>query len=245
MWIINETYRDNFESQLLLRKNVASTIENKPFSERKISNYCDILLAIDEIFYSKILFPNKNKLVLIPHIFLEIVAIKIYNYFNLRPNMENNQKNFDLFHDSLCEQFIKDLIPYYSNASYGNAQKLINMTFKYLSCYSDFMDYSDLFSYCHMPIDSIILDSLESIGVLGVKNQKYCGIPWTKFNKNDYLELVNNYRKTIMVIKDPELTYLALEYILWSLPRKSPFSIIKSAIPTTGIRNIIIDKFFM
>ena len=45
--------------------------------------------------------------------------------------------------------------------SYGNAQKLVNMTAKYIYIATYFNDdYKDKFEKCHCPMDSLIVESL-------------------------------------------------------------------------------------
>ena len=45
------------------------------------------------------------------------------------------------------------------------------MIFKYLSCFSDYIESADLFSYCHMPIDTSVLWALEHwFGVPSIKS---------------------------------------------------------------------------
>src|SRR5690606_4014829 len=82
---------------------------------------------------------------------LENLSKKIYEYFNNDPNVLNNESNFDDLHEELCNEFIKISGKYGKEYTYGNAQKFVNMCFKYLACFGNYLDYSDLFSFCHMP----------------------------------------------------------------------------------------------
>lgn len=69
---------------------------------------------------------------------------------------------FDDFHNTLCKSAIELLVKKYNNVKYGKAQKLVNMTFKYLYCtkYVEENNKKDLFKCCHIALDSIILEWL-------------------------------------------------------------------------------------
>lgn len=74
----------------------------------------------------------------------------------------NNPKSasFDILHETLCtnlkECFSKEKI----NVTYGQAQKIVNMAFKYLYCiYYKYGNFNDAqFTDCHMPIDSFSIE---------------------------------------------------------------------------------------
>ena len=79
--------------------------------------------------------------------------------------MENGAVNFDEWHHELCVYFIKEFAKILeragknpNDATYGKAQKIINMTFKYLYCFDDAEEYSERFKSCHMALDSYILN---------------------------------------------------------------------------------------
>ena len=175
----------------------------------------------------------------------------IYDYFNNEGNTTNNQINFDKFHEILCDKFLKGINTIRATAglsdmSYGQAQKLINLTFKYLTTYDDYLDFADLFSYCHMVIDSIVLSNLgrNRIGmILGVrpvkgisnlKGSQFKGKGWTSFTKEDYLSLVHEYR-TMIASYIGDNTYMQIEYHMW--PTYSPIS-------STGTYAKPINKFY-
>lgn len=70
--------------------------------------------------------------------------------------------NFDKFHNKLCQSALSYLKEEYENVEYGKAQKLVNMTFKYLYCtkYISGKKKQELFKECHIALDSIILEWL-------------------------------------------------------------------------------------
>ena len=115
------------------------------------------------------------------------------------------KKSFDKAHQKLCRYFIADfkakmeklngmireynqepMLPEGAKLSdidtdgtitYGKAQKIVNMTMKQLYCFDNASDYKDtVFKFCHIPIDSIILDFFQ------IKN---CG-NWSSFNDAKY-----------------------------------------------------------
>jgi len=62
------------------------------------------------------------------------------------------------WHEDLCEFFCENLRKLgYTNINYGQAQKVINMAFKYLFCYDGAEAYKSVFEKCHMPLDSYTL----------------------------------------------------------------------------------------
>ena len=100
---------------------------------------------------------------------------------DIRDYMENGTggQSFDDWHHDVCTKFLsgndladgnsscdyRGLAGLLSNAgrdpdeaTYGKAQKIVNMTFKYLYCYPDAPKYYERFKPCHMPLDSYILD---------------------------------------------------------------------------------------
>ena len=70
--------------------------------------------------------------------------------------------DFDKFHNKLCLSVLECLELEYVEVKYGKAQKLVNMTFKYLYCtkYISDNDKRSLFDNCHIALDSIILEWL-------------------------------------------------------------------------------------
>lgn len=80
-----------------------------------------------------------------------------------------------------------------SNIHFGKAQKIVNMTFKYLMLFDNAQDYEDVFSKCHMPIDSYIIDYFNTVDNLGIKKS------WSNFEEDDYTPLqehIKTYCKT-------------------------------------------------
>ncbi|MCX5847707.1 MAG: hypothetical protein NTW12_15350 [Deltaproteobacteria bacterium] len=73
------------------------------------------------------------------------------------------QEEFDRWHQSICS----DLSRYYNKHGYssftvGQAQKWINMTFKYIFTMREDQvpGFDNLYRFCHIPLDNIILQKL-------------------------------------------------------------------------------------
>ena len=123
---------------------------------------------------------------------LEKLASDIADY------MKNPSKPFDDWHKEECKDFLNSLNPVlnqcgYESIEYGKAQKIINMTFKYLFCFDDAMNYISVFDQCHMPIDSYILKWYET-DVIKSKS----GIPsWSDMTDKQYFDLQDKIKKHI------------------------------------------------
>lgn len=88
------------------------------------------------------------------------------------------QDEFDKYHDNMCRKLINN---FDSIIAYGQAQKIINMAFKYLYCIET-ID-RGCFKNCHMPLDSF---TLEWIYRAYIKDQEL---------KKDFGNLVNSVWK--------------------------------------------------
>ena len=104
-------------------------------------------------------FGAKDKLeVLLKGDFLE----KFCDYFSGNSGNEKSQKDFDEWHHEMCEKFLRDIKGKYTQLHYGKAQKIVNMTFKNIYCLPCQKNkpyvYEEYFKFCHMPLDSIMLE---------------------------------------------------------------------------------------
>ncbi len=107
-------------------------------------------------------------------------------------------------HEDWCDGFLDDLKKYnnYSYARYGQAQKVINMAFKYLYCCSGAELYKEKFEPCHMPLDQYTLTWL--FYEQGVLYQE-----WSWFDKNTYQTVMT----IIKSIVGPDI--LGKELVIW------------------------------
>lgn len=92
---------------------------------------------------------NHDQIILDARANLKSSIIKIIN--------ENitTQEQFDKIHEIACNELIK----VFANQTFtiGQAQKWINMTFKYLHLL-DYEKIQNVYEYCHIPIDSYMLN---------------------------------------------------------------------------------------
>ena len=85
--------------------------------------------------------------------FFKDIAEQIQNIFITSPLELEHE--FDDKHIELCTHITDQK---FFNFTYGHAQKIINMAFKYLSCMTDADKYNEIFKQCHMPLDSRTLE---------------------------------------------------------------------------------------
>lgn len=99
-----------------------------------------------------------------------------------------DQKQYDTWHRKICFEIQKVYTDNNADMTIGQAQKWLNMTMKYLFI-ADVPGAADVFCYCHVPIDSYIIDEAEK--KLGLKRPT---TPWSKIP--DY-EKYFDYQKEI------------------------------------------------
>ena len=96
----------------------------------------------------------------------------------------DSQEAFDAKHKVLCNKYM-DLLKKYGYAiKYGQAQKVVNMALKYLFCCED-ADL-DIFQYCHMPLDGLILNWCKKEFKISVNSDKDA---WSKLSKEKYTDI--------------------------------------------------------
>ncbi len=110
----------------------------------------------------------------------------------------NSQEEFDELHKTACN----DLISSFRGQTFtvGQAQKWINMTFKYLHLL-DYQEVQKVYEYCHVPIDKYILEITDY-----TMNKR-----WSKLNSySEYLEYQKWFRNEY-----PNDIPLDKEFYLW------------------------------
>ena len=107
------------------------------------------------------------------------------NSKNILRLLKKNKEDFNAWHKQCCKEFQTEynklLEGKYHKIKYGKAQKIVNMTFKYLFCYADADSYRGHFQYCHMPLDSFTLTWYRREAK---KYMKQNGELWYQDNKN-------------------------------------------------------------
>lgn len=106
---------------------------------------------------SEIVASVKNMMAALPE-FID----RFIEYFSDTSEYKSSSKNYDAWHHEMCELFIRCITTanIRQTVTYGKAQKIVNMTMKTIFCLEGAKAYNDrkYFAYCHMPLDSILLD---------------------------------------------------------------------------------------
>lgn len=135
------------------------------------------------------------------------------------------EKKFKESHIRLCNAWINSFEGGSSLGTYGKAQKIVNMTFKYLYCCTNIDNFENHFKYCHMPLDSFTLEWCKR-NIQEIDPNKIGSWSKMKDEKSDtYKESKNiekySYHYYVARIRDYvainkiELTPLQLEFIIW------------------------------
>ena len=84
---------------------------------------------------------------------LDPFVTMVWEYFNINA-APATQQDFDAVHEQLCNEFLQNIeVAGRYTHTYGNAQKMVNMLFKYLACFADAAEFDDRFKYCHLTLD--------------------------------------------------------------------------------------------
>lgn len=199
-----------------------------------VTNIDDIVLAVKKAYIdmSPRTFRKEGSRPLDPEMkaaLFEALAEKYAEY------MQHGAVDFEDWHHKLCCFFIRELEKILADAgkdpadaTYGKAQKIINMTFKYLYCFDDAAEYAERFEPCHMAIDSYILNWVKEwypaeVNKPSKQSGKKTRIPfpyWSNMTytsgdklKPQYLELQREIRK--WVEKEYHMPCIEAEFIIW------------------------------
>lgn len=94
-----------------------------------------------------------------------------------------SQEKFDSWHGEVCEN-MKNLYEEKGiKLTYGQAQKWINMTVKYLYLFGGYT-FDSVFEYLHIPIDNYIFNAVKD----ELKFNRPKNISWSKLDKTEYLK---------------------------------------------------------
>lgn len=202
----NEKYAKSFKYLLMFGKSVRPGEEVSASVESKD----DILLAIKKAYVDMTprTFVSKD-----PEHKIELDYSSKMNLFEALADrfaayIKNGAENFDDWHEEICEFFIGELRKILDaagkdpgQATYGKAQKIVNMTFKYLYCFDNAEKYVTRFEPCHMALDSYILNWYikkynESAGG-NERLSKYgrnCLPSWSNLDHDQYMEIQKNIK---------------------------------------------------
>lgn len=110
------------------------------------------------------------------------------------------------------------------NIKYGKAQKIVNMTCKYLMLFSDASDYQKVFQQCEMPLDSKILEYYNNTIVTSLnksKNSKIqrCNTAWSNLEYGEYEDIQKNIKEFCESNKNTDLNLTGFplidEFTIW------------------------------
>lgn len=169
---------------------------------------------------------------------LKHLSEKFEEYFKAP---EKNKEDFNDWHDKCCKEFQaeynKSLEGKYHNIKYGKAQKIVNMTFKYLFCYADADKFVGHFRYCHMPLDSFTLTwyrreakkYMKPNEELWYQNNKNTvgNLTWSDMERDEYIKIQEDISKILVDYKikigDQEISLpqnaLKAEFYIWQNER--------------------------
>lgn len=106
-------------------------------------------------------------------------------------------------HEEWCKNFIKDTKKFNSyEPRYGQAQKVVNMAFKYLYCCDGADKYKAKFEQCHMPLDQYTL--LWLFIETGTWYRE-----WSWFNEEQYNEVEDKIKEIL------KKNILGKELVIW------------------------------
>ncbi len=228
---------DWFVKGIFFNKNTPSNYNGEKFSMSP-TNKEDVLLAVKKAYID--MTPRTIKGLADAHKkddfeekfddILSELADSFVNYFKSDP--PKNEKKFDEGHGKRCKNFLQNfntLLKDYDieKISYGKAKKIVNMTFKYIYCFDDNIDFN-YFKYCHMTLDRYTLKwFLEDVRVwLEKDNCKFAKnkIPaWSNLDKGDndkelfsYLWIQTQIRKYLnKQDKYSKIPFIA-EFTIWN-----------------------------
>ena len=221
----NELYAKSFKYGMMFGKDV------KPGEPvvMSVTNCQDILFAIKKAYIdmSPRTFASKNKNNKKPlninykENLFKAMSEKFADY------MKNGALDFNEWHIEMCEFFLfgdrnikgftkilKEADKDDNQATYGKAQKIVNMTFKYLYCFDNAEKYAERFQPCHMAIDRYILNWVVDKNISTNKLP-----PWSKLDKQQYIELQEAIRKTIHA-EFGNVPRIEAEFLVWYNERK-------------------------
>lgn len=143
---------------------------------------------------------------------LKHLSAKFEEYFKAP---EKNKDDFNAWHEQCCKEFQTEynklLEGKYHKIKYGKAQKIVNMTFKYLFCYVDADRYIGHFQYCHMPLDSFTLTwyrreakkYMKQNGELWYQDNKnrVDNLTWSDMEEEEYIKIQEDISKILVNYK--------------------------------------------
>lgn len=126
----------------------------------------------------------------------------------VKATFEASQSSFDAWHEATCEQLCAVYAAHgFSSFCIGQAQKWVNMAFKYVHVFGEqhLPGYGRLYMFGHVPLDNVILEKLCSYGAPRLS------AAWSRVRRYDeYMGLQRWIRQ-----KFAGSAPLAVEFQLW------------------------------
>lgn len=121
-----------------------------------------------------------------------------------------SEKEFDKWHEQLCKKIIDEYKKSKIQLSYGQAQKWVNMTIKYLYMLN-IHTFDNVFDFPHVPVDNYIFKAVKD----ELKIKKPTKKSWSRWdNYEEYLKYQNDIRKNLKKEKK-EISPLRWEFKNW------------------------------
>lgn len=117
----------------------------------------------------------------------------------------NSPSDYDNWHAKVCEKLIKIYKKQNISLTYGQAQKWLNMTIKYLYLLGEY-SFDNVFNYLHVPIDRYIIKI--------AKDRFNIGIPadaWSTWDYDSYI----NYQEALRKKIENNIAPLKWEFTAW------------------------------
>ena len=111
---------------------------------------------------------------------------------DLMNRIELEQDDFDEWHIKTCEGIVEASSKYEFHTDHGQAQKWLNMTFKYMLLFNQEIGFQH---YLHVPIDQYILNGAKRD--LEVNRPPNAPHAWSKWQADDYMSYQIDIRKKI------------------------------------------------
>lgn len=168
------------------------------------------------------------------------VKQEVYNYLSGEPFLSAN--DYDAWHKNICltlsdrqkyfasysayRQTSKDKFKNRDGFTIGNAQKFLNMLMKdlyaCLSIDSSFLkNHETYFTYCHMPLDSYILQFVDDIRQSEKIKKPARKYTWSNMNKYEfYMDEQTDIRDHVAKYV-PGFTALQTEFVIWRLIKEA------------------------
>lgn len=122
--------------------------------------------------------------------------------------IENIKDNFEIWHKEACGLIIEKYEKHGIELTYGQAQKWVNMTIKYLYILNEHT-FDNVFDFLHIPVDNYIFKVVkEKLGIDKPKN------PWSKLDETEYLNYQNDIRKKLKE-EEKYISPLDWEFKIW------------------------------